>query len=167
MISLSLLKELLHYDPETGIFTRIKIGTPGNQRYLGKPAGNLGGKNYWYICVDGRTYKAHRLAWLYMTGEWPLEQIDHINGNRSDNRFSNLRQATNAQNQQNRGLQKSNTTGHKGIHWLPRKRPWRATITCNKRRVYLGCFYTKEEAVSAYIAAMKTHHGEFAKAYDL
>lgn len=167
MITVSRLKELLNYSPETGKFTRIKFDVPGNRHLVGNIAGSFCSNGYHNICVDGRTYKAHRLAWLYMTGKWPNHQIDHANGNRGDNRFSNLREATNSQNQQNRGIQTSNTSGHKGVHYFPRKRPWRASIRRAGKQIHLGCFATKEEAAKAYADAAKIYHGKFAKAYDL
>jgi AP2 domain. len=167
-LTLERLKELLHYNADTGAFTRIKIGTPGNQRFVNQIAGSREVKGYQQIKVDGKkTYKAHRLAWFYMTGKWPDGQIDHINGDKSDNRFSNLRQATPGQNQQNRLSPRTNTSGYKGIYKLPRKRPWRAFIHHNGKQIYLGCFYTREEAAHAYVNAAKTYHREFARVYDL
>ncbi|MCK9994454.1 MAG: hypothetical protein Dbin4_02974, partial [Alphaproteobacteria bacterium] len=95
----SRLKELLHYDPDTGVFTR-RVQTSSNAR-VGDVAGCLHPEGYRHIQIDGKRYAAHRLAWLYMTGEWPTNQLDHLNGVRDDNRWGNLREATHGQNQQN------------------------------------------------------------------
>lgn len=94
------VRELLHYEPATGIFTR-RIRT-SNRTKVGAIVGADNGKGYLQISVDWRLYSAARLAWLYMTGEWPKEEIDHINRVRSDNRFSNLREATRSSNNCNR-----------------------------------------------------------------
>lgn len=166
-LSLERLREALNYDPLTGIFIRTQAGTPGNQRFIGEVAGNLDAKGYRVISIDGKTYKAHRLAWFYVTGEWPKNQIDHQNEDKDDNRFRNLRDASGSQNQQNRGKPRTNTSGQKGVYWLTRKRPWRASIRHKGRQIYLGSFFTKDEATAAYAAAAKNYHREFAKVFDL
>src|SRR4029450_2313606 len=107
------LRELLDYDPETGDFT-WKV----NRRCVrsGSVAGNVNCVDgYCYIGVDARRYHAHRLAWLYIKGAWPNDQIDHINGNKADNRFANLRQATHSQNQANGGRYSNNASGYNGV----------------------------------------------------
>src|SRR5690606_34614864 len=102
MLTQQRLKELLYYDPETGIFTRL-VGRSGPRARAGDVAGSDNGKGYIRIYVDGRPYKAHRLAWFYMHGEWP-EEIDHRNGERADNRLSNLRPVTRQQNNLNQSI---------------------------------------------------------------
>lgn len=153
------LKELLHYDPETGVFTHLTSGR-GRGRKAGARAGCFGG--YTRVGVCGRVYRAHRLAWFYVYGVWPREQLDHINLDISDNRLANLREATVAQNGANCQARRRNKCGKKGVSKLKGK--WRAQIFKNKRQVHLGLFATAEEAHSAYIAAARDHYGEFARA---
>lgn len=158
MITPERLREVLYYDPETGTFT-WKVSY-ANGCKPGKVAGRIH-KGYRQICVDRRLYFAHRLAWLYQTGEWPKNQIDHINGVSSDNRFVNLREATNPQNQRNRPQLHRNTSGFKGVTRL-RSGRWQAQIGANRKKNYLGCFSTPEEAYAAYCDAAEKLHGEFA-----
>lgn len=146
------LKELLHYDPETGVFTwrKTRAGTPS-------------GRGYRRISLGNRLILEHQLAWLYMTGEWPNHPIDHVNRDGCDNRWSNLRRATGTQNNANRRSHSQNTIGLKGVgkdH--SRKNPYRAQITVNRRQIHLGQFKTPEEAHAAYCRAAKLHFGEFA-----
>jgi hypothetical protein len=154
MLNPERLRELLAYDPETGAFT-WRVG----QR-AGKVAGSVHSKGYARIWVGGRSYRAHRLAWLYVTGAWPVAQLDHANGARDDNRFVNLREATNAENGHNRKT--NNPCGFKGVR--QQKKRWCARIGKNGRRIFLGLFATPEEAHAAYVAAATEHHGEFARA---
>ena len=159
---LTRLRELFRYDPETGAWThlkarqRVRAGTPA-----GSPYGGLG---YWRLSVDGRGYLAHRLAWLYMTGEWPKLQIDHINGDRADNRWSNLRLASNGQNKANSRRARNNTSGYKGVQYNARLGRWYSSVTARGHRTYLGCFSTPQEAHRAYLAMAERLHGEYARA---
>ena len=141
------LRELLHYDHETGIFT-WKVRTP-NQINIGDVAGCPTGNGYLRIKVQSRPYKAHRLAWLYMYGTWPEDQIDHINRIRTDNRIANLRAVTSKQNQQNAGKRSDNTSGHPGVCWNKQHSKWVANIRHNQKLIHLGCYSTIEEALSA------------------
>ena len=104
----------LDYDPETGFFTWV--GDTGNQ-YRGTRAGSIEKKGYRQIEAEGFRYMAHRLAWFLMTGSWPKHQIDHINGIKDDNRWCNLREATNAENKRNAGRRADNTSGYKCVTW--------------------------------------------------
>ena len=149
------LRELLHYEPETGIFTR-KVGS-ASQVKAGDVAGSPNGRGYLQITVQSRLYRAHRLAWLYVYGSWPEDQIDHINRNRSDNRISNLREVSHKQNHQNKSKPSNNTSGHPGVCWNKRKSKWVAQITHNQKQIYLGCFNTVEEAIAARKAAEKLY----------
>lgn len=149
------LRELLHYDPDTGIFTR-KVSTSHNAK-AGAVAGSQDGLGYLLIKVLSRPYKAHRLAWLYMNGTWPKLDIDHINRNRSDNRIANLREVTHKQNHQNRSKSSNNTSGHPGIYWDKQKSKWRAKIEHNQKQIHLGYFTDIEEALSARKAAEKLY----------
>lgn len=157
-------RTLLHYDPETGIFTwRVRRGGTAN---VGAVAGYTNDKGYRIIAI-GSLYRASRLAWLYMTGRWPEHEVDHVNGLKSDNRWCNLRNATHAQNSHNRKIHKNNTSRLKGVCASkigPRvKTPWGAKITVNGRNIYLGRFKTPEEAHAAYVEAAQRLHGEFAR----
>jgi hypothetical protein len=161
------LKQLLHYDAGTGLFTRL-LDTGGGRHKAGTVAGCPGGRGGIYIelWVDGRRYSAHRAAWLWMTGSWPQHQIDHRNLNAKDNRWENLREATISQNAMNiRGRAKS---GAKGVYFIEnekkcgRKR-WRASIAKDGKSYSLGNFLTLEEAGAAYDAAALRLHGEFAR----
>jgi hypothetical protein len=155
------LLEVLHYDPETGIFTR-KISLAYNAA-VGDPVGHISGDGYLHASIDGKKYKLHRLAWLYMMGEWPPEQLDHKNMWRTDNRWDNLREATNAENNRNRGAQSNNRSGLKGASWVAKAGRWQARIVVNGQRKYLGLFDTAEEAHAAYAVEAGMAHGEFAR----
>ena len=141
------LRSVLHYDHATGIFTR-KVSTSNNVK-VGDVAGCPDGHGYLNIMVCSRKYKAHRLAWLYMYGEWPNDQIDHINRIRTDNRIANLREVSHKQNLQNAGKYSHNTSGHPGVCWNKRASKWQAQITHNQKDIFLGRFATIEEAIAA------------------
>lgn len=153
-------KELLDYDPETGVF-RWKV-SKGRVK-AGDVAGRVNNTGYIQIRVDRNLYQAHRIAWLLTRDEWPNLQIDHINGDRADNRICNLRQATKAQNAQNTSKRAHNTSGFKGVSWCRRHAKWHAQLQKNKRRVYLGRFRCPTAAHIAYCKAAKEHFGEYAR----
>ena len=153
------LKELLEYDPETGLFTWIKSNS--NVAYVGKVCQCENAQGYIVIRIDKKLYRAARLAFLYMTGEWPIE-ADHINGRTSDDRWINLRNCTSQQNKQNRSVRYDNALLIKGIHQLPSGR-FNALIKHNYVSINLGTFDTLGEAVNARKAAEAKYHGEFAK----
>ena len=163
------LREIVDYDAGTGEFRWkrrpvLDTGYQGwNQRYAGRPAGRITNR-YRTICIDGRTYPAHRLAWLHVYGSWPRDLIDHINCDPADNRIENLREATNAENQRNRSRASHNKSGFKGVHWHGHVKRWVAQITVDGRQKHLGCFKDAAEAHRAYEAAALTQHGEFARA---
>ncbi len=142
----NLLRSLVHYDPETGVFTRLK---KWGSKPVGSVIGGLSPQGYWQIAVQGKTYPAHRLAWLYMTGMWPDKDIDHVNRNRADNRFCNLRAVTRSENLQNASLRRNNASGVTGVSWCKRDKRWRAHIMVLGRPLNLGRYKTKEEAVNA------------------
>jgi HNH endonuclease len=158
------LRELLRYDPKTGVFTWLVLETK-NQVKAGDVAGyiNNGGKGggYLKIRVDGHGYRAHRLAWLYMTGTWPHEQIDHIDRNRANNRWCNLREATQAQNQANSRLRKARD--FKGAYFHKCSGKLQAAIQSNGRQIHLGLFDTPEQAWVAYAFAAWKYHGAYAQ----
>jgi hypothetical protein len=154
------LREVLAYDAATGIFTR-KTST-GRRWKAGLVAGTVARSRYVVIQVDGVLYQAHRLAWLYVHGEWPPEIIDHINGDRTDNRLENLRCATNALNKANSRLRRDNSSGFKGVYAAGRW--WRAQIRVNGHILHIGRFASKEAAHAAYMSEARKHFGEFARA---
>ena len=140
------LKSLLTYDPDTGEF-RWRTKRP--RCTVGALAGTATHHGYTAIKLDGATYRAHRLAWLYVFGDWPRMELDHINRKRSDNRISNLREATRFLNCQNR---KKSTTAHSqhiGVSKGFGGKGWRAYIDKNGRRITLGVFRTEQDAVEA------------------
>lgn len=160
MLTAERLRAVLHYDPETGIFCWLA----GQRR--GEIAGHLD-NGYLRITVDGSPYRANRLAWLFVTGEWPIEQIDHRNLARSDNRWTNLRQATNGQNKANSRTYRNNQCGVKGVHHSGdayRRKPWRAIVYKDGKTYHLGRYATQDEAGAAYAEAADRLHGEFARA---
>lgn len=162
MLSQSRLKEIASYDPATGIFVRIK-----KQRGLGRVGDVMGCKNsagYYRICIDGKSYLNHRLAWLYVHGRWPREELDHINGDPTDNSLGNLREATRLENQRNTGLSRRNASGFKGAFFNKQYNKWLATITVRKKMRIIGKFDTREAAHAAYCAEARHVFGDFARA---
>lgn len=153
------LQELFHYNPETGIFTRrIDRGKWKAGEIVGTlTKGYYGG--YISINVDYLIYRAHRLAWVYMTGALPANGIDHINGERADNRWCNLREATQSQNLANKHCKKTSYTKTKGVYRAKSK--YAAKTRKGKLSIHLGTFDTIAEAKAAYDAAAKILHGEF------
>lgn len=161
MINVERLKIILSYDQETGIFIwRVKTSS---RACVGYVAGHLTNCGYRSIKIDGRHILAHRLAWLYMTGEWPTDDIDHINLDRTDNRWINLRSATRSQNKANAAAPVCNTSGFKGASWHKSTKKWRATIKVAGKPQHLGSFSSAEEAHTAYCGAAKKSFGNFAR----
>lgn len=156
------LRELLTYDPETGVFTRRVSTAP--RAMAGTVAGDVDSKGYWRLRVDGRRYLAHRLAWFYVHGEWPAEQIDHVNGVRTDNRLNNLRLADAFQNRHNCRCRWDSGSGLKGVSYRRANKKWRAQIYAYGKSVLIGYFPTPDAAHAAYAEAAKTFHGQFARA---
>ena len=155
------LKRLLHYNPETGIFTWLV--SRGNTK-PGKKAGYLESSlGYRRIRINKVDYKLHRLAWFYMTGKWPKNHIDHINGIKDDNRFHNLREATTSQNMFNNKTRSDNTSGYKGVGWHKKANKYVAYISVKGRQLYLGIFETPEEAHEAYKQKSLEIAGQFAR----
>lgn len=156
--------ELFSYDEESG---RLANRTTRNNRSkAGDGAGCFNRDGYMQVSVDGRVYLHHRLIWLLVTGYWPTDDIDHINGQRSDNRWANLREATRKQNIQNTA-KRPNKTGHPGVHYskaypghgIPAR--YVAQIRIAGRKVHLGRFETAEAAGAAYEIAESSYKGEF------
>lgn len=149
-------RALLTYDPETGhIYRKSKLNAP---------AGNRMRRGYIAIYVSGNgKHLAHRLAWLIVYGCWPNGVIDHINGDPSDNRLCNLREATQLENTFNAKRSKANKSGAKGVHWSALHGRWRARATLNYQSVCLGLHDTVEAAAAAYAEFCAKHRGEFAR----
>lgn len=160
------LRQRLYYDTDTGLFRWIQGGRWNE--LAGKVAGNKTATANGYIYINlsgkgGKLYLAHRLAWLYMTGEWPTAEIDHINGARADNRWANLREATRQQQNGNLKLDKRSTTGIRGVHRVAKTGKYIAHISPSGRYKYLGIFETLEEAAQARKEAADALFGRFAR----
>lgn len=170
MITALRLRELLDYDPMTGIFTwrRQKQGlTSANgprNRWANKRAGAMTVQGYYIVSVDNERLRTCRLAWLYMTGQWPSEHIDHINGNPADDRWSNLRECSRSENMSNAKLLRlNNTSGARGVSWNKRLGKWHARVSFERQLHHCGYFDTFEEAVAARDAKAVQIHGAFAQ----
>lgn len=159
MLDHSFLLSVLHYDPDTGVFTwRVALS---RRTRVGEVAGTRMREGYTAIAVCKKKYPAGRLAFFYMTGEWPNEEIDHRNGDRSDDRWANLREASRAENNRNRGIQRTNRSGFKGVYAVGKK--WAASVRTNGRANYLGLYETPEAASLAYQTEAEKLHGAFAR----
>lgn len=149
------LKERLHYDPDTGVFTqKIKV----KNRNVGNIVGTSGTRGYLQCNIDGKPYKLHRLAWLYVYGVWPTHQIDHINHNTADNRINNLRDVTCAHNHQNRARRTKSASGHLGVTWHKRDARWQAHIEIDGKAHHLGYYAVLSDAIAARVAAEQQYH---------
>lgn len=148
MPPIDLVRKLLSYCPETGVFTwRV---TSSNRVKAGEKAGSQNTKGYVSIKIDGKQYKAHRIAWFYVYGEDPGDyEIDHEDFNKSNNRIGNLRLATRKQNNENRPTPKNNTSGERGVSYQKTDKLWTAYIYHNKKRIHLGSFNNISLAVEA------------------
>ncbi len=158
-VTVEMARRLLDYDPETGVFlwnSRPVIRVPDkawNDQWAGKIAGAIGETGYRTINIKNARCRAHRLAWLHVHGSWPIDHLDHINGQRDDNRIANLRAVTRAENMKNVKMPSTNKSGVVGVLWNKRKHSWRAFITLDHKQRYLGHFKTFDLAVEARKAA--------------
>lgn len=150
------LRSLVSYDPDTGRFVWLKAAA--RRVKVGDVVGSRHHKGYLRARVATREYLQHRLAWLYVYGEWPRNELDHINGVKDDNRIANLREATTAQNQHNLAKPKNNTSGYIGVTWNARKNAWQAQIGAAGKRKHLGYYAATEDAYKAYLAAKAEMH---------
>jgi hypothetical protein len=176
-ITADTLRQLVDYDPETGIFTwreRLPEHLPEgvkqkdgvcktfNKIYAFTQAGSSSKHgDYIVLGIFSRRIYAHRAAWLYVYGELPDAEIDHINLNRSDNRIKNLRLATRSENSRNNKIRSTNKSGAKGVCWSKSNNAWVVRVTINRENKWVGQFKTVEEAAEAYANAAKSLHGEF------
>ena len=150
------LMEFLAYDHSTGLFTWIT--SPAKRFPVGTQAGSVNSAGYIAICCLGQLYLAHRLAWLFTYGKWPTGDIDHINGNRSDNHIANLRDVTRSVNQQNlKNARSDNQTGFLGVK-RARNGSYEARINLGGCYVHIGTFPTPTEAHEAYLETKRNHH---------
>jgi hypothetical protein len=173
-LTAEIVRELLHYDPLTGLFVwkqrdRKWFTTDlqqklWNARRAGKQAfASTNCRGYCPGSILGVPIYAHRVAFLYMTGRWPDPEADHENCIRNDNRWLNLREATSAQNKGNQKPASRNTSGLKGVGWHKARRKWRAVIIIGSKHVHLGLFDSAAEAFWTYVEAARAHFGEFAR----
>jgi len=156
-----LLKELLHYSHDTGVFTWLhrdeRKFNSWNARFSGSTAGSRRttghGKTYIVVTMYGKSYLAHRLAWMHQTGGWPEGEIDHENGNGEDNRWLNLRDVNHSENLKNRRLPSNNSSGTVGVMWSNQNNKWKVQIRDDGKQIYLGYFTNKEDAIQARLEA--------------
>ena len=149
------VRKLLNYDQETGVFTwKVDVA---NNRKIGQIAGGISKNGYVVITINGKSYKAHRLAWLYVYGEWPSSILDHINQCGTDNRIVNLRLADAILNGKNRKPNKGRE-GMTGASFVQSRKRWIASIIVDKKRLHLGSFINQADAVAAYAAAKEKYH---------
>lgn len=155
----TLLKSLLDYDQETGVF--VWKQSRGGTAVAGSVAGGIQLNGYRYIPFKGKPTGAHRLAWLYTYGEMPSGDVDHINRDRDDNRIDNLRCATRSENMRNSIRKRTESSPLQGVCFDKQHQRWLACITSNYKQIHLGRFDTAEEAHAAYVSASKEVHGRF------
>lgn len=160
------IRKLVDYNPETGFFTwRARENKSWSTRYFGKQAATYTSSDTGYslITIAKKQYYAHQIAWVHVHGEHPPKgmHIDHVNGDKTDNRIANLRLATVAQNIQNQKIHRDNTSGYKGVVFHKPTKKWMARIKANDQVHYLGVFDKPEEAYTAYMDASRRLHGEF------
>jgi hypothetical protein len=165
MLTAEELKKVLRYESDSGEFFWIvhRTGTATAGSVAGSLAINLNGVRYIRFTIFGKRYLGHRIAWLYVYGQWPDGQIDHINGDGTDNRISNLRIVDKFAQNQNRRTPKSNTSGVKGVSWKKARNKWQAQIEAHGVTRYLGMYTNLEAAKKAYEDAARVLHGEFVR----
>jgi HNH endonuclease len=161
MITHNQLLKALSYDPDAGIFRwkwRDDMRKEVNTRWSGKMAGTLAHNGYWHIKINFVLYQGHQLAWFYMTGEWPKNQIDHENGNKADNAWKNLRSSSQFENMQNVVPHRGGTSKYLGVSWSKQKAKWQSQIMVNRKRHHLGFYADERDAAAAYLEAKKRLH---------
>lgn len=161
MVSQDELKELMHYEPSTGIFTRLKSNNGFVK--IGDEVGWTAGHGHTDLCyrsteINRRKYLLHRLAFLYMTGKMPDLHIDHIDHNGLNNRWANLRQVTRSENLRNSRLSVNNKSGNKGVSFYIRNGKWRAAINADGKKRHLGYFIDKQDAINARKEAERKYY---------
>ena len=154
---------LLEYDPQSGTliwkprdrseFSRDRLWTTWNKRWAGKEAGTIGAWGYRVISIDHINFFAHRIAWLLANGSMPEGDMDHINGDRADNRIENLRSVDRSANLKNSSRRKTNRSGVTGVYWDKSRQQWLAKLNSNRKAVFLGRFDALDDAVAARLSA--------------
>jgi hypothetical protein len=168
LVDIDVLKKLFSYDPETGVLTWLerqreffetnRACSTWNARYAGKQAFTANDKHgYKQGQIFGKIHRAHRVVWALYYGSWPANQIDHINGDRADNRIKNLRDVTNSENSRNQKFRSTNSSGVMGVHWYSTRKKWVAHLTVNGRYKNLGYFSDINDAIAARKAAEKEY----------
>ncbi len=159
------LKSLVSYDKNTGVFTVTGIIKHSSKK-IGDILSSTNNRGYLRVFIKNRTYTLHRLAFLYMTGKFPINDVDHINHVKNDNRWVNLRDVMQKDNAKNRPLPKNNKSGAVGVDLNEKKRRWSARISVNKKRVFLGLFKNLDDAIASRRSAeirygFHENHGAF------
>ena len=151
IVDVNKLKQLLAYDPLTGVFTRLRTGALADRQHT---------DNYRAVKVGGGLYLSHRLAWLFVYGKWPAGEIDHVNGDRTDNRIQNLRVVTRAENNQNIRTAKRNnkSSGLLGVTHILRNNKWRAQIMVARKKLHIGLYDSPQDAHNAYVETKRRLH---------
>jgi hypothetical protein len=160
------VRSILDYDPATGALTwrwRADVRRQANAHFFGKLAGSINRNGYRSVSIREKSYQGARVAWAIVTGEWPPNEVDHVDGNRSNDRWSNLRLATDGENSRNRRKRSDNTSGFKGVSWFKENGKWRAQIQVDGVKHCLGFYSTKKDAYQAYCDGAIKHHGAFAR----
>jgi hypothetical protein len=150
------LKSFAYYNPDTGVFTATRQRR-ANSPKVGAIIGTVNNRGYLLLQVNGSTYGLHVLAWLLMTGDFPKHEVDHINGNKQDNRWSNLRDIPHHINTRNRPMQSNNTSGYTGVTWDSVRAMWRAQVCCFGKGINISSHFSIEEAVVARDAWIAAH----------
>lgn len=162
--SVERLRERLSYDPATGILTWLSVESLQSRIKVGDEAGFFDANGYRCIKLDGKKLYAHRVIWKLMTGQDPVNQIDHRDCDKGNNRWDNLREATPSENARNVRQPSHSRSPYKGVTWHKGDKKWQASITVDGRKRYLGSFKTAEDAAAAYRGAAQRIYGEFARA---
>lgn len=159
ILTQSYLKECFDYDPLTGIltwrtrpefhFSRLQDCKTWNIRFAGKAIGGKDGRGYLHVSIDGKLYRCHRIIWKWMAGKWPVDQTDHKDHDRANNRRLNLREVSNAENRRNLPLSSRNKSGFTGVYWGEAPGKWRTRITVNGKLIHLGYFTKLGDAIAA------------------
>ena len=166
-LDIEMLRRLLSYDQKTGLLTwkrrsrelfeSDRICNSWNVRHHGKPVGSINTSGYSQVKIFGRLYLTHHIAWALHYNEWASNQIDHINGKKTDNRIVNLRDATRSENAKNKTMPVSNKSGHIGVEYRKSRKKWRARITSGGKQVHLGYFSNISDAIAARKAAEREY----------
>lgn len=165
LIPASELTRIFEYRSDGTLVWRHRDDMPiqWRNRYVGRTAGTRTHQKYIQVSICNRVYKAHRVIWAWHTGEWPTDEIDHINGDPSDNRIENLRPASRTENAINRGVQSNNTSGATGVSWCRKRKMWRSFIGVDGAFIHIGYFQDKNDARDAYSEASARYHGSYSR----